>query len=155
MTLRASKYVIIMIFVWSWVRSVESSRLFFGLVVLSDILEPLRPVKGLDLNDFYRLIEDTSVTPSLGIEPAPLDYARVSVQTPSTSSMWHTVNPVYKMMTTLKLLIEGVANYITSDEVASPPFNFSNALNPPRWTSVEALPYQGKEMTQQSLSVVN
>ncbi|EER03094.1 hypothetical protein Pmar_PMAR023205 [Perkinsus marinus ATCC 50983] len=53
-----------------------------------DILEPLRPVKGLDLNDFYRLIEDTS--------------------TPSTSSMWHTVNPVYKMMTTLKLLIEGL-----------------------------------------------
>ncbi|EER07315.1 hypothetical protein Pmar_PMAR020478 [Perkinsus marinus ATCC 50983] len=73
-----------------------------------DILEPLRPVKGLDLNDFYRLIEDTSVTPSLGIEPAPLDYAGLSTQTPSASSMWHTVNPVYKMMTTLKLLIEGL-----------------------------------------------
>ncbi|KAF4667562.1 hypothetical protein FOZ61_008112 [Perkinsus olseni] len=62
-----------------------------------DVLSPLRGNKGLDITSFHRIIEETL--------------------TSSSSSMWRGVNPVYRVMTSLKFLIDGVASCIAPEEV--------------------------------------
>ncbi|KAF4721285.1 hypothetical protein FOZ63_016601 [Perkinsus olseni] len=62
-----------------------------------DVLPPLRANKGLDIASFHRIIEETL--------------------TSSSSSMWRGVNPVYRVMTSLKFLIDGVASCIAPEEV--------------------------------------
>ncbi|KAF4680148.1 hypothetical protein FOZ60_013992 [Perkinsus olseni] len=61
-----------------------------------DVLSPLRANKGLDIASFHRIIEETL--------------------TSSSSSMWRGVNPVYRVMTSLKFLIDGVVSCIAPEE---------------------------------------